>query len=75
MLFTVNCGDPIAPMNGSVGEYNDTGLGASVTYQCVEGFHPFEVRTAVCNSAAKWIPNPEEYNCTLYIQGMIIIAF
>ena len=58
-------------LNGFVGNYLHTREGATVTYQCNNGFLPSSTMTAMCANTAKWIPAPEQENCTLFVPGMI----
>lgn len=66
-LCLVNCGRPSSPNHGTVGNYAHTREDATVTFQCDDGFRPSIVMTSICRDTAKWMPPPEELNCTLVI--------
>ena len=68
ITYTVNCGVPMSPMNGSLGIYLHTREGATVAYYCDHGFRPSAILISICNSTARWTPNPEQYNCT-FVEG------
>ena len=58
------------PTDGSLGSYPHTREGASVTYQCDDGYRPSAIFTSICESTARWTPAPEDHVCTFVI-GMI----
>ena len=60
----VDCGPPLSPINGSLGNYSSTKEGVSVTFQCNEGYVPSIVGVTTCNSYGVWYPAPHEHNCT-----------
>ncbi len=64
-LFAVNCGVPLSPTNGFVGNYSHTREGAIATYKCNDGFRPSIGLTAVCTNTSLWVPSPETHNCVL----------
>ncbi len=55
-------------MDGYLGDYTHTREGASLIYQCNEGYRPTAEMTSTCTSTAMWIPAPEELVCT-FITG------
>ncbi len=55
------------PLNGYLGNYSHVGEGATVTYQCSNGYRPSVILTTVCTSSNLWIPAPEAHSCTLVI--------
>ena len=60
-LSIVDCGDPMLPAD-AMGTYNYTSEGATVIYQCADGFHPSTVMTTTCTNTAQWVP--PIVNCT-----------
>ena len=64
----MNCGDPVAPTNGSLGNFPHTRVGANLTYQCDEGFRPSVPFNSTCDSSAMWIPDPADHKCT-FVSG------
>ena len=64
-LFSVNCGAPMSPTNGFVGNYSHTREGATAAYQCNDGFRPSLEMISVCTNTSLWGPAPEEQNCVL----------
>ena len=66
--YLVNCGVPVSPSNGSVGNYSHTREGATVTYICDAGFRPSMEFNSTCSNTGCWTPDPEFHNCTL-VQG------
>ena len=60
----VNCNTPVAPVNGSLRTYLHTREGATVTYQCNDGFRPSRVFTSVCTNTTEWIPPPHLHICS-----------
>ena len=69
----VNCGPPQPPVFGSLGIYNHTREGAAVTYSCNPGYRPSAAMVSVCDASMRWMPAPENHNCTL-VGGMIIFG-
>ena len=59
-------------MNGYLGNYSHTRETAVVSYQCSDGFRPSAVMTSICSDSERWIPSPENLNCTL-IEGIIFM--
>ena len=64
----VDCGLPIKPINGNLGEYFSTRERVNVTFQCNDGYVPSVTNTATCNNHGMWEPAPEEHNCT-FVEG------
>ena len=71
--YIVNCGMPIPPSNGSVGQYLHTREGATVTFWCNDGFRPSAIVTSICNSTGRWTPDPEQHSC-IFVQGIACIV-
>ena len=67
----VDCGLPIEPINGTLGEYFSTKEGVNVTFQCNDGYVPSVTNTATCNNHGMWEPAPEEHNCT-FVEGITL---
>ena len=63
----VDCGQPVAPQNGSLESYNDTTEGSEVFYKCDPGLVPEGRMRAVCTRSG-WSPNPADLICT---EGML----
>lgn len=63
-----NCGLPLPPTDGLLGNYTNTLEDAAVTFQCKNGYVPSTIMIAWCTSFAIWDPPPELLNCSL-IQG------
>ena len=63
--LAVDCGPPVSPVNGYLGNYSSTKEGTNVTFQCNEGYVPSIVRVTTCNSYGLWYPAPHIHNCTL----------
>ncbi len=40
----------------AMGTYNQTREGASVSYQCNDGFRPSPMMSAICARTAQWVP-------------------
>ena len=72
LICAVNCGDPMKPINGSLGPYDHAREGATVTYQCDQGFRPSLLMTSTCTSTAHWMPPPEMHMCTL-VTGLVTL--
>lgn len=70
----MNCGVPSPPTNGSVGNYLHTRKGATVTYQCDDGYIPSTVMTAMCTDTTKWVPLPEIHDCVLFVAGIQLLS-
>ena len=65
LCIAVNCLNPSTPGNGSLGNYTHTREGATVTYQCNDGFRPSQQMTSYCLRTGNWTPPPELHVCTL----------
>ena len=65
----VDCGPPIQPINGNLGNYSSTKERSNVIFQCNEGYVPSIIRISMCNSFGMWSPAPQEHNCSL-IEGI-----
>ena len=52
-------------MNGSIGNYSMTTLGATVTYLCDKFFVPTTVMVSKCKSDGSWDPAPNMQNCSV----------
>lgn len=63
----VNCGIPMPPINGDVGNYTNSRVEQTTTFQCDEGYIPSGVVISTCTNLGLWTPEPEEHNCTLII--------
>ncbi len=59
-----DCGSPVPPTNGKIGGHSNTSEGASVTFQCNDGYFPSTERTSICTRDG-WSPIPVNSNCTL----------
>ncbi len=69
--FEVTCDFPTPPINGSVSDYLDNRIGATVTYQCNDGFIPSVEMTAICsNETVSWLPAPDQHVCIFFVEGM-----
>ncbi len=69
MFFIANCFDPIPPINGSIDPYNVTTEGATISFQCDDGYVPTALIASICNrSLSEWTPPPQLHNCSL-LQG------
>ena len=58
VYVAVNCGDPVFPTTGILGNYNHTREGATVTFQCDPGYYPSAVITFTCTYQSEWMPIP-----------------
>ena len=63
-IYSVNCGNPRSPTNGSLGNYSRTTKGAEVMFMCDLGFVPTSEVRAICNDTGSWDPAPERHHCT-----------
>ena len=63
ICFSVDCGPPGNPHNGSLESYTDTTEGSEVFYSCDPGLVPEGRMRAVCTEDG-WSPNPAYLNCT-----------
>ena len=70
----MNCGNPVPPNDGYLGDYSHTREGATVTFQCNNGYRPSAVMISICTSTALWIPAPEILNCTLITGNTNFVA-
>ena len=59
-------------MNGSLEDIVHTREGATVAYQCDNGFQPSQTIISTCMSTALWLPPPEMHMCTL-ITGLVTL--
>lgn len=66
----VDCGIPVAPLNGSLGNYSNTKEDTNVTFWCDEDFVPTEIMIATCNSRGMWDPDPAEHYCE-FVEGTL----
>ena len=57
ITFSVNCGVPRHPGNGTIVNYTSTVEGSVLLYQCNPGFSPVGVMTAMCSTDGRWIPD------------------
>ena len=64
ILFTVNCGPPVAPQRGSLESYTNTTEGSEVFYSCNPGLVPEGWMRAVCTRNG-WSPNPADLSCSV----------
>ena len=71
-LDIADCGIPMAPIDGFLGNYTHTREGAVVTYGCNDGFVPSATNTATCMESGEWYPPPNEHNCTM-VTGMCLV--
>ncbi len=71
--YIVNCGDPSPPANGFVGIYPHTREGATVTYQCNDGFVPSDIMISFCTNTSIWTPTPEQHSC-ISTKGMYVMC-
>ena len=62
-FIIVDCGVPDPPMDGTLGNYSHTAVGATVQFWCNEGFHPPDIRDSVCSNQGLWTPLPQKHNC------------
>ena len=70
-LFTVNCGPPMPPMNGTLISYLHTREGATVSFYCNKGFRPSSIVTSTCTNTTLWIPQPHEHGC-VFVDGTYV---
>ena len=63
----VNCGVPIPPTNGSLGNYNHTREGSTLTFYCNDGFRPSAIMTSTCTNTTLWIPPPHQLECVFVV--------
>ena len=61
--FLGDCGQPIAPRNGSLESYTSTTHGSEVFYSCDPGHLPEGRMRGVCTDNG-WSPNPADLICT-----------
>ena len=74
ITIIVNCDNPVPPNDGYLGDYSHTREGATVTFQCNNGYRPSAVMISICTSTALWIPAPEILNCTLITGNTYFVA-
>lgn len=63
ILSTVDCGPPMPPANGSISNFTQTTLGATVLFECNPNFVPATPVTSICSSDVMWNPSPEQHIC------------
>ena len=64
-MILIDCGFPVPPTcNGNIGGHSNSSEGASVTFQCNDGYFPSTERTSICTGDG-WSPLPADNNCTL----------
>ena len=65
-LFTVTCGVPVAPVNGSV-YYTATREGSKTLFQCDNGLIQkgggVYISVSMCTSNGSWYPSPASLMC------------
>ena len=61
--FTVDCGVPQPPANGHIGQYQNTKMNSTVTYQCDDGYNPLPTLLAKCIEGGVWNPPPQYHDC------------
>ena len=67
---SADCGPPSPPVNGSVGEWTSSRVGAQVTYSCDTHLVLVGETVANCSPSLTWIPSSVDVNChvdTLHI--------
>jgi len=57
-LLQVDCGQPMAPTNGTVSVSNGTQYGAEVYFDCDVGFRLDGNKSSVCQFTGQWEPKP-----------------
>ena len=62
-VFAVDCGPPVAPLNGSLENYINTTEGSEVFYSCNQGLVPEGRMRTVCTRNG-WSPNPAGLSCS-----------
>ena len=62
-FIVVDCGHPMPPADGFLGDYQSTTEGSNVTYQCDQGFVPSTIFKASCIELGFWFPSPDEHIC------------
>ena len=73
MNYSVSCGSPIIPGNGSIEAYQNTLEGAEIFFKCDSGFVPAGRMTAVCGADGRWNPDPASLMCISKCVGYILI--
>ena len=54
--------------------YNSTLGGATVVYQCIQGFFPNDTRTGICQNNSMWFPDPADLVCVNPFSGKYTIV-
>ena len=75
IFFLVNCGDPLPPSNGSVGNYVHTREGATAHFSCHDGLNPSSIIISTCIDTGLWFPPPEEHSCTFLIGKLLCESY
>ena len=60
---------PIPPMNGILGNVSRQDVGATIQFQCNEGYRPSGLMISTCSITAQWEPPPDQQVC-LFVIGM-----
>ena len=65
LLFSsAGCGPPSPPVNGSVGEWTSSRVGAQVTYSCDTHLVLVGETVAICSlPSLTWLPSSEDVSC------------
>ena len=64
LSLSAGCSPPTPPVNGSVGEFTSSRVGAQVTYSCDTDLVLVEERVATCSlPSLQWIPSNDDIMC------------
>ena len=64
LSLSAGCSPPTPPVNGSVGEFISSRVGAQVTYSCDTDLVLVGERVATCSlPSLQWIPSSEDIRC------------
>ena len=63
------------PINGYAMYYPHTREGITITFQCNLGYVPSIARITTCNRHGRWVPAPQQYNCSIVTGTYVFIHF
>ena len=66
-VHVVHCGAPLAANGVVIDHFNDSMLGALITFHCEESDYPV---MSICGSDRRWDPNPSSFDCPTTAPGI-----
>ena len=69
--YAVDCGIPLPPLNGFLGDFIGSKEGNNITFQCDINYVPSAIMESICNFAGMWDPQPMDHLCNL-VEGITV---